>query len=162
MTCAVFALSLAADSALGCSCFVSPDALTPEQARAALVKDFDEAFAVFTGEVVALDVFEVTLKVDKLWKGGLRGGEVVMPTGATKRDDGTYSISTCDYNFTRGEKYLIFAYGDSAGTMLARKCSRTKLLAGAEAEIVQLDTVGPHERMNHQPPGEKPGAERRQ
>lgn len=162
MTFAVLAFSVAAaDSALACMCIVPREPPTPEQARAALVKDFNEAFAVFTAEVVAGDVFEVTLKIDKLWKGGLRGGEVVMRTGAIKGEGGLYGVSSCDYDFTRGEKYLIFAYGDSAETMKTHDCTRTKLLAGAEAEVEQLDTVGPHERMNRKPPAEKPGAERR-
>jgi hypothetical protein len=155
---AVLAFSLAAaDSALACACVVPREPPTPEEARAALVKDFNEAFAVFTAEVVAADMFEVTLKIDKLWKGGL-GGRVVMRTGAIKGEGGLYSVSSCDYSFTRGEKYLIFAYGDAAETMQARACTRTRVLARAEAEVEQLDTVGPHERMNEKPPGEKPGA----
>lgn len=161
MTFAVLAFSLAAAGlALGCMCVVPFVPPTPEEERAALVKDFNEAFAVFTAEVVAGDAFEVTLKIDKLWKGGF-GGRVVMRTGAIKAEGGLYSVSSCDYNFTRGERYLIFAYGDSAETMQARACTRTKVMAGAEAEVEQLDTVGPHERMNQKPPGEKPGAGRR-
>ena len=159
---AVFALSLAAaDTARACVCFLSPEKATPEAARAALVKDFNEASAVFTGEVVALDALRVTLKVEKLWKGNL-GDEVVMPTGARKNDDGTYSVSSCDYTFARGEKYLIFAYGDSAETMRARACTRTKALGRAGPEVEELDAVGPHEKKNRKPPGgDGPRAKRR-
>ena len=160
-TFAVLALWLAAaDSALGCVCFLSPKALTPEEARAALVKDFNETFAIFTGEVVEIDTFKVKFKVGKVWKGGL-GDEVVMPTGAIKGDDGTYSVSSCDYTFKRGESYLIFAYGDSAEKMQARACTRTKPLARAGAEVEELDTVGPPEKKNRKPDGETSDAKGR-
>lgn len=142
----------AADPALGCVCSLSPRALTPEEARAALVKDFNEAFAIFTAEVVGGDTFTVKFKVGKLWKGGL-GDEIVMPTGAKKRDDMTY-INSCDYTFRRGESYLVFAYGESAEKMQARACTRTKVLALAGAEVEELDTVGPHEKRNRKPGGE--------
>ena len=155
------ALSLAAAGpALGCVCVLSPNALTPEEARAALVKDFNEAFAVFTGEAVEGDTFTVKFKVDKLWKGSV-GDRIVMPTGAKKYEDGTYSVNSCDYSFRVGERYLVFAYGDSAGKMQAHACTRTKPLSRAGAEVEQLDTVGPHERKNRKPPAERPGAQGR-
>lgn len=155
------ALSLAAaGSALGCVCVLSPRALTPEEARAALVKDFNEAFAVFTGEVVGGDTFKVKFKVDKLWKGSL-GDEIVMPTGAKKYEDGTYSVNSCDYSFKIGERYLVFAYGESAEKMQAHECTRTKPLARAGTEVEQLDTVGPHEKRNQKPSGERSSAKRR-
>ena len=150
----------AARPALGCMCAPSPGALTPEEARAALVKDFNEAFAVFTGEVVEIDIFIVKFRVDKLWKGSL-GDEVVMPTGAIKGEGGMYSVSSCDYTFKRGESYLVFAYGDSAEKMQARACTRTKPLARAGAEVEELDTVGPHEKKNRKPDGETSDAKGR-
>lgn len=153
-TCAVLALWLAAaDPALACMCVVPREPPTPEEARAALVRDFNEAFAIFTGEVVGGHTFEVKFKVDKVWKGNL-GDEVVMPTGAIKGEDGMYSVSSCDYPFQRGEKYLVFAYGDSAEKMQARACTRTKPLGRAGAEAEELDTVGPHEKKNQKPDGE--------
>ena len=158
---AASALSLAAARpALGCACSVPFVPPTPEQARAALVKDFTEALAVFTGEVVEIDPLTVKFKVDQLWKGNL-GDEVVMPTGAMKLDNGMYSISSCDYTFTRGEKYLVFAYGDTAEEMQARACTRTKPLGRAGAEVEELDTVGPHEKKNQKPAGDSSGAKRR-
>lgn len=161
MMLAAFALSLAAaGEALACACSVPFVPPTPEQARAALVKDFNEAFAIFTGEVVESDHLTVKFKVDKLWKGNL-GDEVIMPTGAVKLDNGMYSVSSCDYTFTRGERYLVFAYGDSAEKMQARACTRTKLLARAGPEIEELDTVGPHEKKNQKPDGETSDAKGR-
>lgn len=154
-----FSLAAAGD-ALGCACSVPFVPPTPEQARAELVKDFNEAFAIFTGEVVESDFLKVKFKVDKFWKGNL-GDEVVMPTGATLLDDGKYTFSSCDYTFTRGERYLVFAYGDSAEKMQARACTRTKSLTRAGPEVEELDTVGPHEKRNQKPAGDNAGVKRR-
>lgn len=140
-------LLLASDAALGCSCLMSPTKLTPEAARAALVKDFNEAFSVFSGEVIRQDTFRVTFKVDKLWKGRF-GDEITMATGTKDNGDGTYSSSSCDYSFKEGEKYLVYAYGLAAEEMQARACTRTKSLVYAEQELKDLDEVWPHERKN--------------
>jgi len=149
---AAFALS-AAGEARACLCVVSPERATPEQARAALVKDFNGAFAVFSGEVVGGDTFTVKFKVDKIWKGQF-GDEIEMPTGAQKHGDDTYSTNSCDYSFRRGEKYLVFAYGDSAAEMRAHSCTRTRAAAHAAQDIKDLDDVWPHERRNGKRRGE--------
>jgi hypothetical protein len=143
----VIFLFITADMVRGCVCFELSGKPTPEQARAMLVKDYDKAFAVFSGEVVALDAFKVKLKVDKSWKGDF-GVEVIMPTGAKDNDDGTYTISTCDFRFRLGEKYLVYAYGASREEMRARKCTRTRLLKYAEQELRELDEVWPPKQMN--------------
>ena len=149
----VLAFSLAAErTALGCGCVSLPGEVTPEQARAKLVRDFNEAFTVFTGEVVELDTFKVKFKVDKIWKGGF-GDEIVMRTGAVVNGDGTYNSSSCDYSFKRDEKYLVYAYGDTAAEMQARACTRTRESGRAEQEIKDLDEVWPHEKRNRKPEG---------
>ena len=148
---AALALSLAAETAaFACWCTVPAEKPTPEQARAALVKDFNEAFAVFTGEVIGGNTFEVKFKVDKIWKGRF-GDEIVMRTGAVDEGGGRYSVSSCDYMFKRGEKYLVFAYGDTAAEMQARQCTRTKESARAAQEIEDLDAVRQHEKRNLKP-----------
>ena len=146
---AVLVISLAAESAaFGCVCVSMPE--TPEQARAALVRDFNGAFAVFTGEVAELDTFKVKFKVDKIWKGSF-GDEIVMRTGAVDNGDGTLTTSSCDYGFKRGEKYLVFAYGDTAAEMLTYACTRTRGSSHAAQEIKDLDDVWPHEKRNRKP-----------
>ena len=148
---ALLALSLAAErAAYGCVCMLSPEKATPEQARAALVRDFNGAFAVFTGEAVGLDNFKVKFKVDKIWKGSF-GDEIVMGTGAVDNGDGTFTSTSCDYQFKRGEKYLVFAYGDSAADMKATSCTRTQGESHAGQEIEDLDEVWPHEKRNRKP-----------
>src|SRR3712207_1479695 len=95
---AVLFLLLASDVARGCVCFDMPEKPSPERAREMLVKDYKEAFAVFSGEVVALDNFRVKFKVEKLWKGDF-GDEVTMSTGAKENGDGTFTTSSCDFSF---------------------------------------------------------------
>ena len=144
---AVLFLFLASDVAQGCVCFGLSEKPTPEQARAMLVKDYNEAFAVFSGKVIALDTFKVKFKVDKMWKGD-SGGEVTMSTGAKDNGDGTSTSSSCDFSFKLGEEYLVYAYGASAGEMQAHACTRTRQMKYAEQETKELDEVWPPERMN--------------
>lgn len=141
---------VASDAALGCVCFGMPEKPTPEQARARLVKDFHEAFAVFSGEVIALDRFKVKFKVDKLWKGDF-GDEIIMSTGAKDNGDGTYTTSSCDYHFKLGEKYLVYAYGVSVEEMQAHVCTRTSTLNYVEQEMKELDEVWSHVNKNEKP-----------
>ena len=145
----IILLPLAPEVALGCVCFGLPEKPTPEQARAMLVKDFNEASAVFSGEVVALDTFKVKFKVAKLWKGDF-GDEVVMSTGTKDNGDGSHTSSSCNYDFKLGEKYLVYAYGDSPEEMQARACTRTRPLKYAEQEMKDLDEVWPHVRKNQE------------
>lgn len=146
----MFLLLLAPEVALGCVCFGTPEKRTPEQVRAMLVRDFNEAVAVFSGEVVAIDTFKVKLKVDKLWKGDF-GDEAVMSTGTKDNGDGIHISSSCDYSFKLGEKYLVYAYGASPEDMQARECTRTRPLNYAEQEMKDLDEVWPHVKKNQEP-----------
>ena len=142
--------SAAGRAAYGCVCVTPPEKPTPEQERAALVEDLNGALAVFTGEVVGLDTFEVKFKVDKIWKGEF-GDEIVMRTGTRKNADGTHVTSSCDYSFRRGVRYLVFAYGESAAEMKTHDCTRTKELGRAGQEIKNLDEVSPHEKRSREP-----------
>lgn len=148
----ITAFALAAPAAArGCVCVTSSEKPTPEQARAALVRDYNEARAVFSGKVVALDRLQVRFKLDKVWKGEF-GDELLMSTGAVDNGDGTISTSSCDYDFTLGGEYLVFAYGESAREVRARLCTRTTALGRGAAETKELDEVWPHEEKNAQAP----------
>jgi hypothetical protein len=72
---------------------------------------FDEATAVFAGEVVAIvpveddpasDYLAVTFEVDRVWKGVSQSPLTVE----THRDE-----ATCGYPFQEGERYLVYAHG---------------------------------------------------
>ncbi|MFL6228144.1 MAG: hypothetical protein ACJ741_05135 [Pyrinomonadaceae bacterium] len=97
------------------------------------------ATRIFSGEVVKLDFFRATLKVEGVWK-GKPIEEVVMLTGTTKSADGYYVSSSCDYGYVLGEKYLIYAYGPDT-ELETSECSRTKELKYAADDIKQLDKL---------------------
>jgi hypothetical protein len=146
------AFILVARGAAGaCVCFTTAETQTPEQARAALVKDYNGARAVFAGRVVALDALRVRFKLDKVWKGDL-GDELLMSTGAIDNGDGTHTATSCDFEFVAGREYLVFAYGESAEKMQAQQCTRTRLLQEAARDVKDLDEVWPHERRPAAPP----------
>jgi hypothetical protein len=143
----IFILWLTPDAALGCGCNRVEGTLSPARARALLIEDYNKAFAIFSGEVVALDTFKAKIKVDKVWKGEL-GDEVTMSTGAEDLGGGRYVTTSCDYSFKAGEKYLIFAYGDRPEEMRTHVCTRTGRLAHSEQQVQELDEVWPHTKRN--------------
>jgi hypothetical protein len=75
------------------------------------------AKAVFLGEVVSKrksdavekNGVEVTLKVERVWKGSI-SEEVLVYTGAT--DDLYPFVNLCATPFRTGERYIVFAYGE--------------------------------------------------
>ena len=134
---------LSAEAARGCVCNFTP-VNSPAEAWAAHVKDFDGATAVFSGEVVELDTFKVKFRVEKIWKGEA-ADEITMLTGAIDNGDGTATTSSCDYDFNKGEKYLVYAYG-AADELKTRVCSRTRTLEDAEKAMEELDLIWPHEQ----------------
>jgi hypothetical protein len=144
MPLAAVVILFASSTALGCVCGSDPIKPTHEQARLALAKDFNAAFAVFSGEVVESSWLKVKFKVDKVWKGDI-GDELEMPTGVKDNGDGTFTTYSCDYRaFRQGEKYLVFTQGNSLAEMTVHSCSRTKPLASAGQELKNLDDIQPH------------------
>src|SRR5262245_34611634 len=103
----VLLLPVAHEHALACWCSDGIDWSNPAKARKFLIKEFGEATAVFSGEVVMLDTFKLKIKVDRFWKGASTE-EVTMSTGAKKlprngrSKEDLISISTCDYKFEIG------------------------------------------------------------
>ncbi|HEX8633234.1 MAG TPA: hypothetical protein VF703_03680 [Pyrinomonadaceae bacterium] len=148
---AVFAFMLAlSGSALGCECVPQPPGKpSPEEARAALVKDFNSAAVVFSGKVVKANRFKVWFKVDKVWKGDV-SKQFVMSTGAKPHENGSYSISGCDYPFKLGEEYLVYAepvdpaLHPGSTYLQARECTRTRLSKDTEQEMKELDELQVH------------------
>ena len=87
---------------------------TPEKDRANMLIAFEKATSVFTGEVVSVDLLKVKFKVDKIWKGE-EANEITMLTLNKLYTDGTLTVSSCNYRFDKGVKYLIYAYGNQEG-----------------------------------------------
>ena len=141
---AVFALVLAlSETALGCQCVVPLEKPSPEEERSALTTDFNGAAAVFLGKVVEADQLKLKFKVDSVWKGKI-GKEFVMSTGGKEYENGSFLTNSCDYNFKRGEEYLVFAYPvdpdihPGSTDLQARECTRTKLLKDATKQEIEI------------------------
>lgn len=125
-------------TAYGCICTLSPKGLSPEEAQAALIKDFKNATAIFFGEVIEVDFLKAKLKVEKIWKGEAKD-EITMTVGS-KNDQGEYVISSCDFPFRKGERYLVFAYSRADG-LKAHVCGRTTSMKYAELQMNKLDEI---------------------
>ncbi|MEK5034397.1 hypothetical protein MKY96_23315 [Paenibacillus sp. FSL R7-0302] len=119
-----------------CSCAVSPSPL----------EAMEQSAAVFEGTVVSIkekfkimqssaDPVQVTFQVGARWKGEL--GEKVTVTTAS-------SGASCGFEFTKGERYIVYAGGEETagegGTakLTASLCSRTALFSGAEEDLNEL------------------------
>ena len=146
--CMLIVCAAASAEALGCVCVGEPN-ITPEKIRADRAKAFEEAATVFSGEVVMLDRFTVRFRVEKIWKGPL-AEEISMLTGAKDNGDGTLNISSCDYGFTKGERYLVYAYGPP-GELKTHVCSRTTQMKYAANEEQGLDEISPHRTVAKEP-----------
>ena len=140
-----------------CSCAVSPSPL----------EAMEKSAAVFEGTVVSIkekfkimqssaDPVRVTFQVGARWKGEV--GEKVTVTTAQ-------SGASCGFEFTKGERYIVYAGGEkAAGEEGAAKltvslCSRTALLPGAEEDLKELG-AGMSGGSPTEPPGivDDPGA----
>jgi hypothetical protein len=69
--------------------------------------------------------------------------EITMTTGAEKVSEDFYRVWSCDYRFSLGEKYLVYARLTSDGKAVARYCTRTTKLTDGKTDIPQLDTLNP-------------------
>jgi hypothetical protein len=116
---AVGVLILAAEAALACSCAPPPP---PKTALA-------QSAAVFLAEVVSVEdgkgtSHNVTLKVEKWWK----GGDAKTITVSTEK-----SGAACGYTFTKGGRYLVYAHNrDKEAGLRVSLCSRTRTAKQAE------------------------------
>jgi len=99
--------------AFACSCVGLPDVGTA----------LTQANAVFSGRVVAADMFRARIQVDKVWKGEART-EITMLTGAEDLGNGMVRTNSCSYNYTAGANYIIFA-GGTPDKLLSQACSKT-------------------------------------
>ena len=111
---------------------------------------FGEAYAIFSAEAIAVGRDTVTFRLDDVWKGELPR-ELSMAAAPDPNVYPTASISSCDYFFKAGTRYLIFAYGSSVATMKTKPCTPTGELkldvAGAayvtNSTMATLDTLVP-------------------
>lgn len=122
---ALAALAYAPDAS-ACSCM----RLTPSEG-------FTSSYAVFTGEVVDISRntsthfggIEVTLRVQKLWKGD-PAEEIKVHTAG--------SSAACGYGFVKGTSYLVYAVRDDADPLRVSLCSRTAPVDQAKEDLSAL------------------------
>lgn len=67
---------------------------TPAQYRAKVADDFRAATAVFRGEVVAVNAYDLTFRVDTVWKGPA-GQTVSLGSGSTPGAGELVLTNTC-------------------------------------------------------------------
>jgi hypothetical protein len=95
---------------------------------------FDRADIAFTGVVIEVNDKAVKLEVEKKYKGDVEK-EVVL----TRRDQET----TCDILFSKGDKYLVYAYEVKIGAkvvFMTDVCAGTNRYADAKEDIKYLET----------------------
>ena len=125
-----------ARSAEACSCVTTQR--SAEQERQHVIEQFKMTVAVFSAEVIAVENGRVRFKLEKAWKGDLEP-EFTMQSGLRTEPDGSVTYNSCDYDFTPGKKYLVFAYA----AMRASLCWYTAELKNAAATIAILNDLPP-------------------
>ena len=134
----IILLLFGSETVSACVCVLMPNP-TSEQIEKMFENDFKKAGFVFSGEVIHLDEYKVTFKIQKMWKGSALD-EITMSTGTRDRGSGSVSSSSCDYNFEAGKKYLVYTSG-SGKEMQAYECSGTGELTRSEERIKFLKKV---------------------
>lgn len=141
-----------------CSCVVSPSPLEAMEKSAAVfegtVVSIQEKFKIMQSSA---DPVQVTFQVGAWWKGEV--GEQVTVTTAQSGD-------SCGFEFTKGERYIVYAGAEEAegtgGTakLTVSLCSRTAFFSGAEEDLKELG-AGMSGGLPTEPPGiadDDPGA----
>ena len=135
-------LAMLASARVGeaCACVVSAEPKTDAEITKQVEDELGKAIAVFIGRVTERDELTVTFEVDAVWKGEL-GPSYTMSSGAVANADGTFSISSCDFNFARGRWYLVFAVGKTLPEAKAMSCTHTSEMRYAMATLPHLDKL---------------------
>ena len=108
-----------------------------------IADELNQAVHVFTGRVVQRDDLTATLAVDTFWKGD--GALQVSLGQARSLENGIISISSCDFLFTVGARYLVFAY-QSGRELRASQCGGTSRWESATRVVAVLDSVAPRRK----------------
>jgi hypothetical protein len=120
--------------------------------RPGVTDAFSRATAVFSGEAVSkeyrrvdlsasggvgeLEVLAVKFKVKRWWKGGA-AREAFLYTSVTRTPGYGISSHAEGFAFTKGESYLVYAYGPP-DRLRTNACTRTSLLARAGEDLHAL------------------------
>jgi hypothetical protein len=80
------------------------------------------------------EILVYKFQVDEWWKGGLQK-EIILVTDRARFSDGGTSVSDCDSGFTKGRRYLIYAYYDEKNNLQTGACTRTARLSRAKNDL---------------------------
>ena len=144
----IFCFTFGAGSAFGCVCVPN---------KGDIKKELREAGAVFSGKFVGTEyrksgdsqvvtssvetageesqaeILVLKFQVENWWKGkGTK--EVVLVTDRTKSADGSETISSCDFQFEIGKRYLVYAFSDEK-QLKTNVCTRTKEIGKAGKDL---------------------------
>ena len=101
--------------------------------RKGIRNEYMESRRASTGQPIEYETRVVKFEVYRWWKLQLPPITFIV-TNSTKDSDGMSSMSTCDYTFSVGEKYLVYAYG-KADALEASLCTRTSTIARASEDL---------------------------
>ena len=96
-------------------------------------QEFSDSKSVFVAKVIEIkdskpDAF-VTLRVEKMWKGVKTETIVVLTDNRGKG---------CGYIFSKGERYLVYAFEDRDGRLRTDVCTRTADTNSAASDLKEL------------------------
>jgi hypothetical protein len=126
----VFALSEPADA---CDCGVPGPCQALSFADAVFTGVVTDISPVLTPDGNGVTGFVTTLAADRSFVGRTGTGTVIL----------TAKLSSCDFQFRVGERYLVYARRASDGSLIASSCSRTKLLTDADEDLAFLTSLSP-------------------
>jgi hypothetical protein len=125
-----------------CVCIKDPHP-SPAAVKSDRRQNYDRAAAVFVGRVVSLDAYVVKFRLEKRWKGNAKD-EIILSTGAVPFPDASHPLpEECNYAFSLGEEYLVYAYLNDQ-KLKADRCATLKAKDAADEEN-GLDEIKPHE-----------------
>jgi len=130
-----FVFSFGVVDAMACSCDLPP---LHQSQKQLVTRARKTSQAVFSGVVLKINEagygVRVSFKVDAFWKGGLPA-EIVVTTGRGYGD--------CGYQFEKGQRYLVYAYGSDSASLVTNICQRTAPYAEAAADVMVLGKPKP-------------------
>jgi hypothetical protein len=130
--CAVLFLLFCNGAAVACEC-----GRTPTVAEA-----LEGADVVFAGKVISIRGYRASFQVERVWKGSLPASavsfmhEIVIERRGRRRRV-LVREGGCDFTFTEGESYLVYAEGRRLKPVI---CSRTTRLEFAKTDLNELGT----------------------
>lgn len=101
--------------------------------RKGIVSESVELHLSVSGEKKNYETLVLKFEVEKWWKGDLKK-EVVLVTDVARFSDGSGLISDCEIAFQKGERYLIYAFGEK-DKLQTGACSRTARLRKAKNDL---------------------------